>query len=35
MNDEQKTPDSSFITLRVPSALAVMRNGSGATRFGI
>jgi hypothetical protein len=33
MNDEQKPPDSSFIIL--PSALAVMRNGSGATRFGI
>jgi hypothetical protein len=33
MNDEQKPPDSSFIIL--PSALAVMRNGSGTTRFGI
>jgi hypothetical protein len=33
MKDEQKPPDSSFILL--PSALAVMRNGSDATRFGI
>jgi hypothetical protein len=33
MNDEQKNPDSSFIRIRVTSALAVLRNGPRATRF--
>jgi hypothetical protein len=35
MNDEQKRLDSSFIRIRVTSALTALRNGPGATRFGI